>query len=180
MWYLEMRGVEDRVDTAKLGWYHGWITVPILSRNQRLTGMYMRSTPPQEKLTRLRFSQPEGQVPQLYCPDYRLWEASNSVAVVFGMMDALVLSSIRMPVITTTGGSNSFNPDWLNDWRKPAVIIPDANGDDIHAIDLAASLGWRGKVVRLQYDEQVSDPADFAKAAVGRKEDLIRQLVKVM
>ena len=107
LWYLQLRGVEDRVETAKLGWHQGWITVPITQYDGTITGLYMRATPPQEKITGLRFTQPDGQKPTLYCPDWRLWYSSKTVALVFGMMDALVLSSLRYPVITTRGGNSS-------------------------------------------------------------------------
>jgi hypothetical protein len=180
-WYLKMRGVEDRVDTAKLGWHEGWITVPVMSETSEVLGLYMRATPPQEKITGLRFTQPDGQRPMLYCPDWRKWQSSRTVALVFGMMDALVISSLRYPVITTTGGSSTFDPSWLDSWRKPVVIIPDGDGPDMqYAAELAGELGWRGKVLRLPYDEQVQDPADYAKEEVGRKEELRKLLAQAM
>jgi len=180
LWAFKLRGVEDRVDTAKLGWYEGWMTVPVLDREQQLLGLYMRATPPQQKLTGERFAQPQGQRPMLYCPDWRLWDSANAVALVFGMMDSLVLSSLRVPVITTTGGSASFDPSWLESWRKPVTIIPDAERDDKHALDLAAALGWRGRILRLPYDEETHDPADYAKEEVGRREELRRLLAQSM
>ena len=112
----------------------------------------------------------------IYCPDWRLWDSAKNVALVFGMMDALVLSSLRVPVITTTLGSNSFDPSWLDSWRKPVTIIPDKDGDDKPAMILAAQLGWRGKILRLPYDDEVSDPADYAKEEVGRREKLSKIL----
>ena len=179
-WYLRMRGVEDRIETAKLGWYEEWITVPVFTEDQTLQGVYLRSTPPQEKITGLRFIQPEGQQPMLYCPDWRLWKSSTSVVVVYGMMDALVLSSLRFPTVTTTGGSKSFNPEWLDGWRKPIVIVPDKEGDDKAASDLAAALGWRAKILRLPYDDDVSDPADYAKDTVKRKHELAKLVASVL
>ena len=179
-WYLKMRGVEDRIESAKLGWHDGWITVPILDKNQRVLGVYMRATPPQEKVTGLRFTQPEGQRPMLYCPNWQLWNSSPSVVVVYGMMDALVLSSLSVPVVTTTGGSKSFDPTWLDDWRKPVVIIPDKEGDDKAARDLAAALGWRATILRLPYDDTVSDPADYAKDNVNRKKELAKLIAHAL
>lgn len=179
-WYLTMRGVDDRIETAKLGWYEGWITCPILTENQQVKGVYLRATPPQEKVTGLRFTQPVGQRPLLYCPDWQLWKSSRSVVVCYGMMDALVLSSLRFPVVTTSGGSKSFDPEWLDHWRKPIVIIPDKEGDDKAASDLAAALGWRAKILRLSYDDNVKDPADYAKESIGRKKELAKLVASVL
>ncbi len=179
-WYLKQRGVEDRIETAKLGWYDGWITVPIFSDEMVLRGVYARSTPPEERISGQRFTQPDGQHPMLYCPDWRLLKSAQTAVVVFGMMDSLVLSSLRFPVITTTGGSRSFNPDWLDDWRKPVLIVPDQQGDDIAAVDLAAALGWRAKILRLPYDDEVHDPADFAKDTIKRKGELARLVASAL
>ena len=178
-WYLKLRGVADRVETAKLGWYEGWITVPILSKDQEVHGLYLRATRLTERLTGLRFTQPTSQKPMLYCPDWALLKKkTSSVFVVFGMMDALGLSSLRFPVVTTTGGSKSFNPEWLEMVRKKIVIIPDATGDSEAARRLSAGLGWRGEIVELPYDDDIQDPADYLKREVGRGEELKRLLSK--
>lgn len=179
-WYLTMRGVDDRIETAVLGWYKGWITVPILSEAGDVLGIYARATPPQEKITGLRFTQPGGQKPMMYVPDWNLLQRAERLGVVFGMMDALVLSSLRYPVCTTIGGSPSFDAAWLDFWRKPITIIPDKSGDDRAALDLAKDLGWRAKIFRIDYPDGIEDPADFAKEQHGRKKDLAKILAKAM
>jgi hypothetical protein len=69
----------------------------------------------------------------------------------------------------------------LDLWRKPIVIIPDADGKDHeHAYKLAAELGWRGKVLSLPYDDEVKDPADYAKEGVDRKEELSKLLTSAL
>ena len=161
--YLEQRGLADMIVPARLGWYQGWITAPIFSTTTKtLVGLYCRATPTELKKTGQRFHQPLGQRPMLYAPAQN-WVQSSILFVVFGMMDALTLSLLDFPVVTTTGGSNSFDSSWLNGFRKPITIVPDASGDDKAAIDLAARLGWRGSILRLSYDEQVQDPADYAE-----------------
>lgn len=168
--YLEQRGLVDMIVPARLGWYKGWITTPIFNLTGTLVGLYCRATPSEEKRTQQRFCQPLGQQPMLYVPDWSNLHSITNVAVVFGMMDALTLAILNIPVVTTTGGSNSFNSSWMNRFRIPITIIPDASGDNKAALDLAASLGWRGKILRLPYDEQVRDPADYAQ--YGRLEEL--------
>ena len=179
-WYLKQRGIEDRVEIAKLGWYNGWITVPIFAENRTVRGVYMRSTPPEEKISGLRFTQPEGQRPMMYCPNWRLLKSSPTAVVVYGMIDALVLSSLQLPVITTTGGSKSFDPAWLDEWRKPVVIVPDEEGDDMAASELAAALGWRAKILRLPYDDNIHDPADYAKDSVNKRQELAKLITSAL
>src|SRR3990167_9371937 len=108
-WYLEMRGVADRVETAALGWHDGWITVPILTNDRLVRGVVLRATKMTQKMTGLRFAQPTGQRPMPYYPDWALVnKGGGALFVVFGMFDALALSSLRFPVVTTTGGSQTF------------------------------------------------------------------------
>jgi hypothetical protein len=116
----------------------------------------------------------------MYVPDWRLLKSASRVVVCYGMMDSLVLSSLRFPVCTTTGGSKSFDPAWLDDWRKPVVIIPDKEGDEKAASDLAAALGWRASILRLPYDDEVHDPADFAKDTVRRKGELAKLVASTL
>src|SRR3990167_8810757 len=104
-WYLEMRGVADRVETAGLGWHEGWITIPILTDDRQVQGVVLRATKLTQKMTGMRFVQLTGQRPMLYCPDWALVnKGGGALFVVFGMFDALALSSLRFPVVTTTGG----------------------------------------------------------------------------
>jgi len=169
--YLKQRGVEDMIVPARLGWYKGWILTPIYAQSlKKLVGVYARATPAEFGRTGQRFHQPLGQRPMLYVPNWDICLSSSHVVVVFGMMDALTLSLMLQPVVTTTGGSNSFDPAWLSQFRLPITIIPDASGDSKAAINLAAQLGWRSKILRLPYDEQVQDPADFAE--YGRLNEL--------
>ncbi len=170
--YLRQRGVTKMVRRAKLGWYEGWITVPIFNSIGNLAGLYARATPAEQEATGQRFHQPHGSRPQLYTPGRELLNSSPTVAVVFGMMDALVLASLNIPVVTTTGGSGDFDAGWLDEYRKNFTIFPDASGDTEPAYELAAQLGWRGRVRWLPYDEEVEDPADFAKEDVDRKDEL--------
>jgi len=95
--------------------------------------------------------------------------------VVFGLIDALVVSRLRYPVVTATSGKDSFEPRWLNDWIGRICVIPD-KGEEDSAIRLASRLGWRGEVLYLKYDKEVSDPADYAKANINKIGELNSQI----
>jgi len=94
--------------------------------------------------------------------------------VVFGMIDALTLSELRLPVVTSTGGAKSFQPQWLENYRKPILVIPD-KGEDRAATNLAGGLDWRGKVKRLDYHGVFKDPNDYLMA--GKRTELLKELV---
>lgn len=168
--YLKQRGVDAIIEPALLGWYKGWITVPIF-HNKRLSGLYARATPAEQERTGQRFTQPLGQRPMRYSPVDTI---AKPLYLVFGMFDALALATLGLSVVTTSGGSASFDADWVSDYRDTIVVVPDASGDSHVASTLAAQLGWRGKIMRLEYDDDVHDPADFL--AAGRGDELLEML----
>jgi len=176
-WYFQMRGVEERIEPCRLGWYDGWATIPIYDRNQTWQGVILRSMKHVEAARGVRFAQPKGQKPMLYVPEWRLLDIRKTLAVVFGMFDALAVSKMRYAVCTSTGGKDSFNPDWLDFWRGPIVVIPD-KGEEKEAMDLVSRLDWRGKVYYLPYPDSMKDCADFL--AEGMDMDLAKHLGGVL
>jgi hypothetical protein len=170
--YLHQRGIEDRIDPQMLGWWMGWYVVPVLNSKYQVTGIMLRSTTEMQKCTGIRWIGPPEQHCLLYVPDYPLIQRRKRVYVVFGMMDALVLTSLRLPAVTATN-IPGFESEMLDEFRMPIYVIPDKYEDD-KGRELVNDLGWRGHLVQLPYTEDLKDPADYAK--VGKKADLLRLL----
>jgi len=159
-WYLEGRCVGGRVEPCKLGWYNGWYTVPILDADGEPHGVVLRSGPHVEHVSGQRFIQPVGQKPMLYVPDWNiLGSGGKGLVVVYGLIDALSLSECRVPVCTTTGGKDAFPPEWLDGFRGRIGILPDLGEEDT-ARKLAAKLGWRGMVIKVDWPDGCKDPND--------------------
>ena len=172
-WYLEQRGVAGRIETCRLGWVEGWVTVPVFDEDNNLQGVILRAGPYAEKATGMRFSQVEGQRSMLYCPEWALLRNSDNVAAVFGIFDALTLAELRIPVVTVTGGDRTFTAEHLTNLRKRIIIIPDKKAGEA-AAELSAGLGWRGKVKHLQYPNGTTDLNDYLTS--GHSKDLLREL----
>lgn len=177
-WYYQMRGVDDVVEVALLGWYNGWATIPIRSIEGNTQGVILRAGPHIEKANEgVRFHQPRGQKGMMYCPNWGLLSRSDKVVVVFGIFDALAMASIGIPVVTPTAGKDSFKPKWLDDvWSGWVLIVPDKK-EEATAYELHKSLslyGIHNDVLLLDYPESVKDPADYLKA--GKRS----QLSKIM
>jgi len=172
-WYLENRGVADRIERCRLGWYKGWYTIPIYSRYGEYRGMMARAGSEIQKASGLRFIQPHGQKSMMYCPDWQLMESSRAIAFVFGLFDALAISDMRFAVATANNGKDSFDPKWLEPFRKPIIFIPD-KGEEATAMEHAGKLGWRAKVLHLEYPEGIKDPAGFLET--GRRTQLFNQI----
>lgn len=158
--YLTNRGLCDMIDKGMLGWYEGWYTIPVFDEEGEVSGLVLRAGPDMQERSGMRFSQPFGSKPQPFIPDRELLTGFKPLVVVFGMFDALALAELGYPAITTTGGETTFDPNWLDEWRLPVLIIPDKGGERV-AYDVGRELGWRAEIVFLPYPDKCKDPADM-------------------
>lgn len=174
-WYLELRGLEDRIEPCKLGWYDGWITIPIMTEDDEFDGVVLRAGRHITQATGQRWDQPHNQGRKMYVPDWHLFRSCKKLAIVFGIFDALALSSLRYGVVTPTCGDQSFDPQWLEGETRPIRIFPDFGAED-DAYKLTEKLGWRSKVVLLPYLDNTKDAADFLEH--DKRDELTKLLAK--
>jgi len=174
-WYLKLRGVDDRIESAYLGWYNGWYVMPVFTEARELQGMVWRAGAHIQHATGRRYWIPSGQDSLMYVPDWKRIKESSSLFVVFGMLDALVLSSLCLPVVTPTNGCRSFDPHWLDWYRHQIIVVPDIEERN-SGVQLAGQLGWRGKLLMLDYPDGMKDPADFAQQ--NKRQELLAQLAR--
>ncbi len=171
-WYLEQRGLAGRIETNELGYFEGWYTIPVTNKDGEFVTAVFRAAPHVQKVTGERYWAHHAPVP--FVPDWNLFKKSKAVFVVYGMLDALTLAELRLPVMTSTAGQGRFNPEWLDEYRKPVVIVPD-EGEEKSAVELQKSLGWRGRTLHLDYPHGKKDPNGFFEA--NRGDDLYKQLL---
>jgi len=171
-WYLESRGLEGRIDVNELGYYEGWYTIPVRDENGDFITTVFRAAPHVQNTTGIRYVCKHVPVP--FIPDHHIVRNSDHLFVVYGVFDALTLADMRFPVVTSTAGANTFNPEWLDNLRKKIYIIPDL-GEEAQAYDLAAHLDFRGRVLNHEYPLDVKDCNGFYET--GRGDLLRRQLL---
>jgi hypothetical protein len=179
-WYLEMRGVSDRVETCDLGYYKGWYTIPVRDADGEFKTCVFRSAPHVQQVSDMRYWCPSS-APMMYVPDYYLLENAEYVVVTFGIFDALALSSLRIPAVTSTYGKDSFKAEWLDDYRVPVYICPD-KGEEMTAYKLRNKLGWRGahsnSVILLDYPNGIKDPAGYLEE--NKRDELLKSLSGIL
>jgi hypothetical protein len=170
-WYLEMRGIQDRIETNEIGYVSGWYTFPVRSEQGAFQTAVLRTAPHVQKVSGLRYWCKS--VPMPYVPDWFRYRRSKYVFVVYGILDALTLSSLGLPVITSTAGNNTFNASWLDDFRCPVYIIPD-KGEEKEALSLSNQLSWRGNIIKLNFPYGEKDVNGFI--TTNQTDDLLSQL----
>lgn len=156
-WYLRMRRIDDRIYPQKLGWYDGWYTIPIFGEEGDYQGIAMRAGRHIQEATGARYYTPTKV--RLYVPDWQLYYSGKYLVMVFGLIDALTLASMRVPSMSTTHGK-SLTPEDLDNIRKPIIFIPD-KGEEVEAITIARKLSWRGRVARIDWPEGMKDVNDL-------------------
>lgn len=174
-WYWQMRGVAGRIEPCVLGWYSGWYSIPVFDVGGKLLRLILRAGKHIERHggTSKYYNSPGP--PILYVPDWKRYNESDTVFVVFGMIDALAIADVGYAVCTVTSGKEQFKPEWITKEPKKFVIVPDM-GEHETAYKVARHLHARGDVLLLPYDEfeKCDDPASFLQH--GYREELTKML----
>jgi hypothetical protein len=179
--YLEKRGVDGRIQPQMIGWWDGWYSIPVFDEIHGFQGVVLRASPGIES-DYSKYMMPTNQRPMMYVPDWRLLKREKVIFIVFGMLDALTLCDLRMPVVTTTAGAASFDPVWLDDYRRRVYVIPDKEPsvEREHARELLSGLDWRGEIIDLKFPDGCKDCNDFLWKVRGGRKKLQNQLVRYL
>lgn len=173
-WYMEQRGLSDSIEIAEIGYHRGWYTFPVYDRDHNFQTAVFRAAPHVQEVTGLRYWCHHR--PMMYVPDWNKLRNPEFIIVVFGILDALTINKFRYPVVTSTAGADTFNADWLDEWRVPIFVIQD-KAESTSALKLISRLGWRGHSVQLDYPKGCKDPNDFLK--IGQEKNLEAQLTHI-
>ena len=161
--YLKKRCVNSMIDEMRLGFIEGYYTFPIFNENGTVVNMIVRAGETLQELTDTRYFSCPYQYSQsrdtIYSCSFELLEQSPFVIVVFGIIDLLSLGTMNIPSVTFSNGK-VIPPSLFDQWRKLFYVIGDKN-EEKEAKRLAASLGWRGRFVSLDYPQGCKDVNDI-------------------
>lgn len=158
--YLKNRGFTPQIlNKLGIGYREDWYTIPILDENKVVVGAVARANA-ETNHSPSKYIIPNGQSTDLvYVPSWKEIKLSSYIYLTFGILDAITLHILGKPAMSTTGGKR-INPDALDGFRKEIRIIPDL-GEEIDAHMIAKCLGWRGKVIELDYQDNTKDTNDL-------------------
>ena len=156
--YLWKRGFTmDTVVAGKLGYLDGFYTFPVKDEYNEIQGLVVRASPTiQTKDTRYSVS-PNCPV-KLYVPSWKSIRHATEIYVCFGTLDAWSLTVAGYPAVTGISGQE-LNWENLNRFNLPMWGIPDVN-EEKSMFGLQRELGWRMKVLRLDYPDDCKDIQD--------------------
>lgn len=154
--YLKKRRINEYIEKGFLGYCDGWVTIPVRDVAGKIIDIACRAVKGKGG-TRyvVRPSKVAGH--PAFCPNWKETLASETIYVVYGLVDALGLAIMGFPVVTGMTGK-SLSAELLLPLRKKFLIVPDA-GEEREAHLLANQLGWRGRVKELNYPVGTKDCA---------------------
>src|SRR4030042_6527029 len=167
--YLKDRGISKEIQqNLKLGYLDDWITFPIMNIDNKVIGAVARAG--EGSNSKSKYILPAKQNPDLlYVPSWDRVMKKDKIYLTFGILDAITLYAAGFASISTTTGKR-VTATAFDNIRKVINIIPDL-GEMPEALKLAAKLGWRGKVIQLDYPENCKDLNDLAwKAGMSLQE----------
>jgi hypothetical protein len=155
--YLRERGIDDKTQKRLgLGILENYITFPVRNKRGKISGAIARAG---EGRTGQKYVIPSGQDSNLlYCPSWKRIEKRKTIYLTFGIIDAISLHIMGAGAISTTCGMK-MNTSYLDHIRKRIVFIPD-QGEEKEAQKFASKMGWRGTVMRCNYDYGLKDIND--------------------
>jgi hypothetical protein len=174
--YLLKRGLDHpTINKLKLGYKDDWYTFPVFDENKKLVGAVARAGEGRDQTN--KYVVPQGQDPNLlYCPDWKRLEGSGNVYLTFGVISCISIYLCGLKSLSTLSG-HTLDSGSLDEIRKTIVVVPDRHEEEA-AYRLANKLGWRGKVLELDYPDDCDDPNDVYMKSPKLLKDLINDRCK--
>jgi len=169
--YIYNRGIDEQHRRhLKIGYLDDWITIPIRDVSGTIVGATARSTVSDK---RHKYVCPHGQSPLLlYAPTWKLYDRFDTLLVTFGIIDAITLAINGVMAVSSLTGK-SVNPMAFDGIGKNIVFVPD-EGEELDAHKIAAKLGWRGKVWKIDWPDGCKDINDIWM----KDKNLMKELLK--
>lgn len=152
-----------------IGLRDNFYTFPI-RKDKKIVGAVARHG---EGACATRYFVPKCQDPNLlYIPDEDIIKSSSVMFITFGILDAVSIYQMGFAGASTTNGKR-IDPRSLQEYRKRIIFLPD-KGEYIEAVKIASQLGWRGKVIKIDYPDDCKDPNDLLRKYPDQLLDILK------
>ena len=171
--YLRGRGIPDEWQIKLgIGMREDWITFPIRSSDQKIIGAVARAG--ENNTASSKYIVPSGQDPNMiYVPDWKMFNDSDIIYATFGIIDADSLAVCNAGSFSTTNGKRLNDVSALDKVRKRIILLPD-RGEESNAKEIAARLGWRGAVAKINYPDDCKDISDVLQKHPEKIKEIIK------
>lgn len=164
-WWFKKRQIDQFIKAGHFGYLDGWALFPVHNRDEQIVDVVVRATKGKGDTKYVLRPDDDRISPNLYVPNWDRVIESESVYIVYGIVDAWALEDIDLPCVTGTTGK-SLSPVQLKPLNKKWIIVPDRYEEDA-GLHLANQLGWGARMLRIPYPEDTKDP-DNIRTRLGK------------
>lgn len=163
--YFKKRKIDNFITLGHFGYIDGWILFPVFSQRMEVVDIIIRAGTSKNNVRYVLIRGDTYGTTHLYSPNWTRAIQSDTIYIVFGVIDSWSMESIGLPCVTGCTGK-SLSADLLKPLGKKFIIVPD-EGEERESHILANKLGWRASVKKLKYDD-CKDP-DEVRAKFGNE-----------
>jgi len=160
MKYLQDRKIDGFLVDGYFGHLDGYFTFPIRDFTGKIVGIVARASPSIQSKT-IRYTVSHDCPQRFYFPYPKKFVEEMEVYLPFGTIDTWSLEALGYTSFTGISGQD-LRPEVFSEIMKVIYIIPD-RGENNAAIRLQNGLGWRGKMLNLEYPDDCKDINDVHK-----------------
>jgi len=172
--YLKARKIDSQIKKGRIGYLDGYYTFPVLDQYDEIQGLVARASPTIQTDT-LRYTVSPKCPQKIYVPDWESILKNEYLFACYGTLDAWSLYMAGFASFTGIAGQELKSENIP--WRKPMYIIPDRL-EDKSAILLRQSMGWRMKVLRLDWPDGCKDIQDIhMKFGIEKVQEMIKERI---
>lgn len=158
--FFKKRKIDQFIDAGYFGFLDGWALFPVMDKDGKVIDIVVRAAGGGKGGTKYVVKpSKDRETPNIYVPNWNRVLNSDTVYIVYGLIDGWSLEDIQLPCITGTTGK-SLSPVQLKPLDKKWIILPDKYEEDA-AYHLANQLGWKAEVHRIKYPSECKDPDDI-------------------
>lgn len=170
--YFKERGISQFIKQGMFGWIDNWLFFPVKSCDGQVREITIRASKTNKSEAKYFLIPHEGEHQHLYIPNHERVKLADEIYVPFGIIDAWSLEACGLASMTGMAGQN-YSPEWFDEYRKTIWIIPD-KGEEAKAQELKYRLGWRGKILLLDWPAGCKDCDDI------RMKQSVKSLLKLI
>lgn len=161
-WYKRLL-TDQTIDSYKLGFYDGWSLIPIYDGNLFVNFQCRRDEP--EKNMKLWYRDVDFS-PVLVNRD--ILKFVDSIYIVEGMVDCILLNQLGFPSVCTTNGANHWDSSWIKYFTGIKNIYYIADNDKAGSFALKKVAKYLGesrvKIVRYTDVPEKFDTCDYFRS----------------
>lgn len=163
-WLLGRGLSQEVIDASGIHWNGSKIVIPIFDKDKNFLFNKYRKDPFSTDENIPKYTYETGSTAALYNVHTLVGKHKEKVFLTEGEMDALLLNSIGLNAVSSTGGSQTFHPEWFLDFLNNDVyIMYDRDDAGVKGALRVNTMLASAKIIFLPHTTKGKDVTDYFK-----------------